>query len=52
MATDSIVLMIEGGVRVGIVVGLGHRLGVGVGRGVTLGVGLGDRLWVRYSMYD
>jgi len=46
--------MIEGGVRVGTVVGLGHRLGVGVGvgRGVTLGVGLVDRLWVRYSMHD
>jgi hypothetical protein len=43
---DSVILMIEGGVRVGIVVGLGHRLGVGVcvGRGVALGVGLGDRL--------
>ena len=48
MATDSIILMIEGVVRVGIVVGLGHRLGVevGIGRGVTVGVGLGDRLWV------
>jgi hypothetical protein len=43
---DSVILMIEGGVRVRIVVGLGHRLGVGfcVGRGVALGVGLGDRL--------
>ena len=45
-ATDSIVLMIEGGVRVGTVVRLGHRLGVGVGVGYRagLGVGLGDRL--------
>jgi hypothetical protein len=50
LATDSIVLMIEGGVRVGIVFALGHRLGVGfgVGRRVGLGVGLGDRLWVRH----
>ena len=54
MATDSIILMIESGVRVGIVVGLGHRLGVGVGigRGVTVSVGLRDRLWAIYPMYD
>jgi len=47
-ATDSIVLMIEGGVRVGIVFALGHRLGVGggVGRRVGLGVRFGHGLKV------
>ncbi len=38
LATDSIVLMIEGGVRVKIVVGLGPRLGVGVGVGRVVGL--------------
>ena len=48
MATDSIVLMIEGGVRVGIVFTLGHRLGVGFGvrRRVELGVRFGHGLKV------
>ena len=47
-ATDSIVLMIEGGVKVGIVFALGHRLGVGfgVGRRVGLGVRFGHGLKV------
>ncbi len=48
MATDSIVLMIEGRVRVGIVFALGHRLKVGFGvrRRVGLGVGFGHGLEV------
>ena len=47
-ATDSIVLMIEGGVRVGVVFALGHRLGFGfgVGRRVGLGVRFGHGLKV------
>ena len=51
LGTDSIVLRIEGGVRVGIVVGLGPRLGVeaGVGRGAGRGVRFGHRLNVSFG---